>query len=129
MSDKVKIGNHVFDTLVAITEEEHNTGLMWKKAPTPVMSFLFDKPDVHKFWMQNTVASLDILFCKGGKVIAIEKGIPYSIELLGPNSETDLVIELPYGTAKKHNIIEGSDVSIKYSVKTLGKKYAAKLNV
>lgn len=129
MNDKIKIGQYIFDTLVAITEEEHNTGLMWKKEPTPIMSFPYDKPEIHKFWMQNTIAPLDILFCNAGKIISIEKGHPYSIELLGPNTATDLVVELPFGTAKYHSITEGTEISVKYSIKTLGKKYAAKLNV
>jgi len=128
MNDKVKIGNYVFDTLIAITEEEHSNGLMWKKPPTPIMSFPYDKLDIHKFWMQNTIVPLDILFCRCGQVIDIQKGKPYSIDLIGPDEPTDLVIELPEGTADKFNITIGSEVSIKYSVPTLSKKIIKKLN-
>lgn len=127
MKDIIKIGDYEFDTLVAITEEEHNNGLMWKKPPTPIMSFPYDKPEVHKFWMQNTIAPLDILFCNAGKIIDIKKGSPYSIDLIGPDQNTDLVVELPLGTAKRYNIIEGMDISLKYSVFTIGRKYATKL--
>lgn len=129
MSDKIKIGKHVFNTLVAITEEEHAIGLMWKKAPAPIMSFPYEKAEVHKFWMQNTIAPLDILFCHGNKIIDIKKGSPYSIDLIGPDKETDLVVELPFGTVKEYNIAEGDYIELKYSMNTLSKKYAQKLNV
>lgn len=128
MSDKIKIGDHEFNTLVAITEEEHSTGLMWNKNP-PIMSFPYDKPEIHKFWMQNTIAPLDILFCRSNKIIDIQKGQPYSVDLIGPDKETDLVIELPLGTVDKYNIVAGNNVSLKYSVYTLSKKYAEKLSI
>ncbi len=128
MSDRIKIGDYEFDTLVAITKEEHNTGLMWKKNP-PIMSFPYDKPEIHKFWMQNTIAPLDIIFCRSNKIIDIQKGNPYSIDLIGPNEETDLVVELPLGTVKKYNIASGDSIELKYSIFTLSKKYAEKLSI
>ncbi len=124
--DRIKIGHYEFDTIVAITEKDHSTGLMWQKNP-PIMSFPYDKPDVHKFWMQNTVAPLDILFCRNNRIIDIQKGKPYSVDLLGPDVETDLVIELPLGSVEKYNISNGVNVELKYSITTLGKKYAEKL--
>src|SRR6266705_3594855 len=116
--DKIIIGKHEFDTLVAITEEDHTTGLMWQKNPQ-IMSFPYDKPDIHKFWMQNTIAALDILFCRYGKIIDIRKGKPFSVDLIGPDKETDLVIELPIGIAEKYNIVNGNNVDLKYSLSTL----------
>jgi uncharacterized protein len=127
MNDIVIIGDYKFNTLVAITEEEHNKGLMWKKAPTPIMSFPYDKPEVHKFWMQNTIAPLDILFCRAGKVIDIQKGSPFSVDLIGPDENTDLVVELPLGTVEKYNIATGSNIHLKYSTYTLSRKYSIKL--
>jgi len=128
MSDKIKIGNLIFDTLVAITEKDHSIGLMWKKT-AQIMSFPYDKPNIHKFWMQNTYIALDILFCYSGKIVDIQKGIPHSVDLLGPDDLTDLVIELPQGTVNKYNIAIGNNVDLKYSLSTLGKKYAEKLNI
>ena len=40
--DKVSIGDNVLDTLVAVTEEEHNKGLMRTPWPPPVMSFPYE---------------------------------------------------------------------------------------
>lgn len=129
MSDFIKINNLKFKTLVAITEEEHQTGLMWQKAPTPIMTFAFNKPDIHKFWMMNTVAELDIIFCKSGKILEIHHGKPLSLNLVGPDSPVDMVIELPYGSVDKYKISAGDDVDLKYSIKTLSKKYSEKLGL
>lgn len=125
--DIVKINQNIFKTFVAITEEEQNTGLMWKEAPTPVMSFVFEKPDVHKFWMMNTVADLDIIFCKSGKIVEIHHGKSLSLELVGPDYPIDLVVELPYGSVKQYKIAAGDEVELKYSIATLSRKYAKKL--
>lgn len=125
--DLVKINNNIFKTLVAITEEEQNTGLMWKKAPTPVMTFAFEKSDVHKFWMMNTIAELDIIFCKSGKVVEIHYGKPLSLDLVGPDYPIDLVVELPFGSVEKYKIANGDNVELKCSIQTLSRKYAKKL--
>ncbi len=125
--DLVKINKNTFKTLVAITEEEQNAGLMWQKAPTPVMVFAFEKPDVHKFWMMNTIAELDIIFCKSGKIVEIHHGKPLSLDLVGPDYPIDLVIELPFGSVKNYKIATGDEVELKYSVATLSRKYAKKL--
>ena len=51
--DKVSIGDNVLDTLVAVTEEEHNKGLMRTPWPPPVMSFPYETAEVRKFWMKK----------------------------------------------------------------------------
>ena len=86
--------------------------------PTPNMTFIYDSPKINKFWMKNTKASLDILFCNNGKVLRICKGEPYSTSIIGEDEYSDLVIELPLGTVASSNIKLGSPVGIlspKYS--------------
>ena len=124
--DKVSIGDNVLDTLVAVTEEEHNKGLMRTPWPPPVMSFPYETAEVRKFWMKNTISPLDILFCKNDHVIAIHEGEPLSTHLIGPNEPSDLVVELPLGTANKLGIAVGDPVHIKYSVNTVAKRYRDK---
>lgn len=60
----VYIDNNVFTTLLAISEHEQAQGLMHIEPPTPVMSFVYDRPKINKFWMANTPAPLDIVFCR-----------------------------------------------------------------
>lgn len=68
------------------------------------MSFLYKRPKINKFWMHNTSSPLDIIFCCNGKVIDICYGEPFSTKVLGPDRDSDLVIELPAGLALASDI-------------------------
>jgi uncharacterized membrane protein (UPF0127 family) len=127
MKDKIVLGSIEFETLVAITEDEHLSGLMFKAWPPPVMSFPFETTEPRKFWMNNTISPLDILFCRANKIIAIFEGEPLSKKLIGPDEPVDLVVELPKGTASKNNITVGDGVKLKYSLYTISKKIAKKI--
>lgn len=119
------IDQSIYPTLLAISEAEQERGLMYQKYPPPVMSFIYSAPKVCKFWMKNTPSPLDILFCKSGQVIDICKGEPHSTKTIGGDYLTDLVIELPYGTAQKENIEIGSRVGLVKPTKEELKKICA----
>ncbi len=121
--DKISIGNHIFETLVAVSEEEHIKGLMGKSWPPPVMIFPYKNAEMRKFWMHKTISPLDIIFCRNNKIIGIFEGKPMSTAMLGPNEPSDLVVELPLGTAEKCGIKIGDKINIKYSIQTIVKKY------
>jgi|SRR3972149_4094557 len=121
MRDRIFIGNNVFDTLVAITEQEHRQGLMYKKWPPPNMCFPYKDSQVRKFWMFNTVSPLDIIFCNKNKIISIFGGEPLSTKLLGPEDPSNLIIEFPQGTVAKYGINIGDFAELKISIKTLAK--------
>jgi uncharacterized membrane protein (UPF0127 family) len=104
------IHNNVFPTLLAISEEEQSRGLMEQEWPPPIMSFVYATPKYNKFWMRNTPSPLDIIFCHAGEVVQICKGEPHSTAMIGDDRLTDLVIELPYGTAA------ASDIKLGYKV-------------
>jgi len=123
MSDRIIINGKQFNTLVAITGDEVAKGLMFKSWPPPVMSFPFAKTSVRKFWMKNTISPLDIIFCRDGKVIGVFAGKPLSLDNVGPDEPCDLVVELPAGTAKSHNILVGDPVKLSYTISTLSKKF------
>jgi uncharacterized protein len=123
--DIIVLGNKELETLIALTEEEQEIGLMNRSWPPPIMTFPFKKAHVSKFWMLNTPTPLDIIFCKGRRIIDIFSGVPYSLSLVGPDEPSDFVVELPKGTAKKLGIKSGDFADIKYSVRTLAKKYAS----
>lgn len=108
----VSINNNVFPTLLALSENEQSRGLMEQNWPPPIMSFVYSYPRVNKFWMNNTPSPLDIVFCNKGVVTQICKGTPYSTEIIGDNSFSDLVIEYPYGTVKGAGIKIGHKVDL-----------------
>ncbi len=123
MIDRVKIGEKQFDTLVAITSKEVESGLMHEPWPPPVMAFPFNKASVRRFWMKNTISPLDIVFCRKGKIIGVFAGEPLSLDSVGPDEPCDLVVELPSGTVVNNNISVGDSVKLSYSVPTLAKKF------
>lgn len=106
------IANNVFETLFAISQEEQAIGLMNQPWPPPIMSFVYDKPKINKFWMHRTPSPLDIVFCCNNKIIDIYKGEPHSTSVIGPDQYSDLVIELPYGTAASMNFKLGYKVGV-----------------
>lgn len=111
-SGYVFINNNVFSSLLAESSQEHESGLMHQKWPPPIMSFVYKRPGINKFWMHNTPSPLDIVFCCEGRVIDICYGEPYSTKIIGPDSQSDLIIELPYGTASSSGIRIGQSVGL-----------------
>ena len=106
------IGDNVFDTLLAISEKEQATGLMYQRWQPPIMSFLYAKPRVSKFWMKNTPSPLDIVFTCNGQVTQIHKGEPFSTQTIGNDDESDLIVEFPFGTAKRCEMKVGDKVGL-----------------
>lgn len=118
---KVKI-----PTLLALSTQEQEVGLMFQKQPT-TMAFIYAKPGVHKFWMKNTPQPLDLVFCKKGFVVDIQCGAPFSLSLIGSDQiQSDLVVEMPYKFASIHGIKISDSVDLQYSLKSLAKKFAIK---
>ena len=121
MSDVVSIKGQAFPALVAVTAQEQERGLMFQKWPPPIMVFPYQREGYHKFWMHNTPSPLDIIFAKGNSVIGIFKGEPLSTKLIGPDQPSDLVIELPAGTASDLGLSVGDYVSFAPTKETLAK--------
>lgn len=108
----ISINNNLFETLLAISNDDQSKGLMYLDPPTPVMSFIYARPQINKFWMANTKAALDILFCQEGRINQICFGEPYSTSMIGSNHLSDLVIELPLGTSHSFGIKIGNKVEL-----------------
>ena len=117
----IHLGKHSFQTLVAITPEEHSMGLMHKPWPPPVMVFPYNKAEERKFWMKNTISPLDIVFCRDNKIVDICYGEPMSTKLIGPNEPSDMVIELPFGTVHAHQLKRGDPIKFAPSKEIIGK--------
>jgi uncharacterized membrane protein (UPF0127 family) len=108
----IYIANNIFPTLLAISEDEQQHGLMGQAWPPPIMTFVYASPRVNKFWMKNTPSPLDIIFCHRGEVSQICIGEPYSTAMIGDNKYSDLVIEFPHGTAQSSGIKLGYHVGV-----------------
>lgn len=112
ISGYIYIANNIFPTLFAISNQEQTIGLMHQKWPPPIMSFIYSTAQINRFWMQNTISPLDILFCHQGKIKQICFGEPYSTTMIGDNQLSDLVVELPFGTVQSSDIKLGHRVGL-----------------
>jgi uncharacterized membrane protein (UPF0127 family) len=122
MKDCVYIAGQPFPALIAVSEEEHMQGLMFRPWPPPVMCFPYKRAEVRKFWMKNTISPLDILFCRDNRIISICHGEPLSTTLIGPEEECDLVVELPAGTAQAKGISVGDSATLYYTPSTAARQ-------
>lgn len=111
-SGYIYIHNNVFPTLLAISSDEQSQGLMHQPWPPPIMSFVYATPTINKFWMKATPSPLDIIFCHAGKVSEICYGEPHSTAVIGGDHPSDLVIELPFGTASSSDIKIGQSAGL-----------------
>ncbi len=121
MSNKLIIGDKELDTLLALTDSEHENGLMWVPPPAPIMTFVFNTVEPRKFWMRNTISPLDIIHCINNQVISINQGTPMSEEFIGPDEPANMVIEMPAGQADELGVRPGDKVKIFYSKRTRAK--------
>lgn len=110
----IVLGDNKLDTLIASTPTEQERGLMFIDPPAPVMSFIYSRPQLNKFWMKQTKAPLDIIFSCNGRITNICVGEPYSLRLIGDDNPSDLVIEMPLGTCEKMGIKIGDPVKLEY---------------
>lgn len=97
---------------LARTPEEHERGLMYRRdlGADGGMLFLFDRPEVRRFWMKNTFIPLDMLFLDAGRrVVGIEEQtVPHDQTGRGPDQPAQYVLEVPGGYARRHGISLGS---------------------
>ena len=95
---------------VARTADQQRIGLMQRQALPPLrgMWFPFDRPRRLRFWMHNTLAPLDMVFLRHGRVIHVEQHVPVCPGLpcpsYGPTQKADAVVELGAGEAERLGI-------------------------
>jgi hypothetical protein len=91
---------------LAVTDEERARGLMFrdKVLPEQGMLFVFDKEDLHTFWMKNTLVPLDMLWLgRDHRIIHIAGNVPpcaaEPCPTYGPEIPALFVLELKGGQA------------------------------
>lgn len=126
----VYIKENIFPSLIAISAQEQEKGLMHQSWPPPIMSFVYPFAKNSRFWMKNTPSPLDIVFSCDGRITQICKGEPNSTSIIGDDSVSDLIVEFPYGTIKQSYIKVGDSIGlVKPSRKELKKIFAEKYNL
>ncbi|MDI3560245.1 DUF192 domain-containing protein [Bradyrhizobium sp. Arg816] len=107
-------GVQVFSVEMATTEEEKQTGLMYRKELADGKGMLFDfKPEQEvSMWMKNTYVSLDMIFIRAdGRILRIaENTEPLSTRIISSQGPARAVLEVVAGTAQKYGIRPGDRV-------------------
>lgn len=97
---------------LAKNDQERTRGLMFRRelAPSSGMLFLFEAPEIRRFWMRNTLIPLDMIFLNERKVVVgiEENTIPHDETSRGPDQPAQYVVEVAGGEARKHGITVGS---------------------
>ena len=106
------------DLEVASTPMQKRIGLMQRTPLPPLrgMWFPFDQRQPLRFWMLNTLAPLDMVFIRDGRVMAIEADVPVCPALpcrgYGPSEPSDGVVELGAGEVRRLGIQVGDRINI-----------------
>lgn len=115
---KVQVGREIIELEVAATPEQQQQGLMYRTelAQNRGMLFSFNPPRVARFWMKNTMISLDMIFLRNGEIKAVFANVPPCrldpCPTYGPSMEIDQVIELPAGRAQTLRLKVGDRLEI-----------------
>lgn len=104
------INGESIPTLLALSSEEQQKGLMHQQWPPPTMSFCFKESACRPFWMANTPSPLDIVFAKDNKIVGILPGEPNSTRMIGGEFVSDFVAEFPRGTCEAQQIKPGDEI-------------------
>ena len=101
-TQKVLIGQVEYILEVADTDSLREQGLSYRTslAPQTGMLFMFDTPQILKFWMKDMNFPIDIIWLDENKtVLQIEHSLSLSTysASFSPDSQTQYVIEIPVG--------------------------------
>lgn len=109
-----KSGVQVFSVEMATTDEEKQTGLMYRKELADGKGMLFDfNPEQEvSMWMKNTYVPLDMIFIRAdGRILRIaENTEPLSTRIISSGGPARAVLEVVAGTAQKYGIRPGDRV-------------------
>ena len=103
-----------FTVELALTPEQQERGLMFRKsmAPDAGMLFVFDRAEQQVFWMKNTLIPLDMIFIAAdGRIVNIhERAVPGSLDPIPSAGPVRGVLEVNGGTASRLGIKPGDRV-------------------
>lgn len=119
-STTVSVNDQTIKVMVADSDEERSNGLSGKNRlnDNQGMLFIFDKADYYSFWMNKMKFSIDIIYIKDNKVTTVIENAkaPSStndnLEIFKPTIESDKILEINSGLAKKYGIKEGTEIKI-----------------
>ncbi len=110
----ISAGMHRIDAQVALTPEQRQIGLMWRKA-MPIhegMLFIFEQPTKQCFWMKNTLIPLTAAFvADDGTIVNLEDMKPQTTEPHCSAQPVRFVLEMNKGWFAKKGIKVGTKLA------------------
>jgi uncharacterized membrane protein (UPF0127 family) len=110
-----KNGTHPFNVELALTDDQHARGLMFRRELPEGQGMLFDFKIEREvgFWMKNTYIPLDMIFIRAdGTIRRIAANTePLSERQVPSGGPIRFVLEVAGGTAKKLGIEPGNKVT------------------
>lgn len=110
----VTIKDAVSKVELATTRLAREQGLKFRKTlnKDEGMLFIYNRPNIHKFWMQDTVAPLSLAYIKSDWTISsIHDLKPFDENEVPSIEPTQFVLEVAQGWFDQHNIKAGDKVS------------------
>lgn len=110
----LSVGMHRIDAQLALTPEQRQIGLMWRKSmPTHEgMLFEFEQPSQKCFWMKNTLIPLTAAFvADDGTIVNLVDMQPQTLNPHCSEKPVRYVLEMNLGWFAKKNIKAGSKIS------------------
>mgnify|MGYP006266947357 CR=1 FL=1 len=121
ISARAVVGGEEIGLEVAKTPQQQALGLMYRTdlPGNRGMLFTFDPPRSARFWMENTLITLDMIFLRDGKIQAIAANVPpctaAPCPTYGPlQTLIDQVIELRGGRASELGLKVGDRLQVEF---------------
>ena len=110
----LKVAAHPLKVEVAVTEEQRNQGLMFRKSlgRDDGMLFIFDDPGYYAMWMKNTLIPLSVAFVDAqGTILNILDMEPQTLDSHGAAGPAVYAIETNVGWFTAHKVKAGDKVT------------------
>lgn len=107
----LRAGMHLIKAEVALTPEQHQTGLMHRTSmgSNEGMLFVFDRPGTQCFWMKNTLIPLQVAFIEDdGTIVNLAEMKPKSLDSHCSAKPVRFVLEMNKGWFTKRGAHPGS---------------------
>ena len=110
----VRVASHPLKVELAVTEEQRERGLMFRKqmGRDDGMLFVFDEPAYQSMWMKNTLIPLSVAFLDGdGRILNILDMQPETLDTHTSAGPARYAIETNIGWFERNKVKAGDKVT------------------
>ena len=113
-TSSVKVASHPLKVELALSEEQREHGLMFRKqlGRDDGMVFVFDEPAYQSMWMKNTLIPLSVAFLDGdGRILNILDMQPQTLDTHTSAGPARYAIETNIGWFERNKVKAGDKVT------------------